>query len=96
VVLAAAAILVIAALIFGVTGGGKKASPASDFTYGLTATDRSVVISGYRGEGGAVVIPAKIDGIPVTGIRQGAFSGCTGLTAETRNAIIRRFGYRVL
>jgi hypothetical protein len=42
-----------------------------------------VVIVKYRGNGGDVVIPPTIDGKPVRGIGEGAFSGCSSLTAVT-------------
>lgn len=38
-----------------------------------------MVISKYRGIGGDVTVPAKIDGKPVNVIRDSAFSDCTGL-----------------
>jgi len=43
-----------------------------DFTYTATATE--VTITDYTGVGGAVVIPANINGTPVTAIGNYAFS----------------------
>lgn len=44
---------------------------ASDFSY--TNNGQSVTITGYTGPGGAVTIPATINGLPVTGIGKLAF-----------------------
>jgi hypothetical protein len=49
-----------------------KAAQSGDFTYTSTATE--VTITGYTGAGGAVAIPASIDGTPVTAIGEAAFS----------------------
>ena len=46
-----------------------RAAPASDFTYDLTGDGKGVKIVGYTGRGGAVVIPAKIEGYPVVEIK---------------------------
>jgi len=64
----------------GQSGGGAsrssgKESPASDFSYGLTDDGRGVKITGYTGKGGAVVIPSKIEGMPVLEIGENAFQG---------------------
>ena len=53
----------------------------SDFTY--TETANAVTITGYKGAGGSVIIPAQINGKPVTSIGQFAFDGCTSLTSVT-------------
>jgi hypothetical protein len=45
----------------------------------LTATGNGVGIEGYHGEDGALVIPAKIDGMPVTAI--GDLASSTSLTS---------------
>jgi len=42
-----------------------------------------VTIHKYNGSGGAVIIPAQIDGKPVTSIEDSAFASCTGLTSVT-------------
>ena len=49
-----------------------NAAQSGDFTY--TATTTEVTITGYTGAGGAVVIPASINGTPVTAIGEAAFS----------------------
>ena len=50
---------------------------ASDFKY--THTDDGVAIEGYIGSDEVVVIPAEIDGAPVTSIGENAFRECTAL-----------------
>ncbi len=52
------------------------ASPESDFVF----NPATHTITGYTGPGGTVVIPATIDGVNVTAIRDGAFDGCGSLT----------------
>ena len=55
------------------------ASPAADFRY---ASDGSVVrIISYIGEGGEVVIPDVIDGLPVTQVYENAFKGNRSIAA---------------
>ena len=54
---------------------------ASDFKY--THTDDGVAIEGYIGSDEVVVIPAEIDGAPVTSIGGEAFSSCSSLTSLT-------------
>src|SRR4051794_13688619 len=52
---------------------------AGDYTYAINDLG-SVTIDGYTGPGGAVVIPDRIDGFPVSSI--GPFSFCnTSLTS---------------
>jgi hypothetical protein len=51
-----------------------KESPASDFEYDLNETEDGVVITGYRGKGGDVIIPAEIEGYPVVECN-GTFDG---------------------
>src|SRR5436309_1488044 len=52
-----------------------------DFTY---SSDGSVItITGYTGPGGAVSLPAIINGLPVTTIGNSAFFSKTGLTSVT-------------
>jgi hypothetical protein len=80
-----AAVVLIAVLALaacsGKGGGGSapksggKASPASDFSYDLSADGQGIKITGYTGKGGAVVIPAKIEDMPVVEIGEVAFKG---------------------
>jgi hypothetical protein len=58
-----------------------KAAQSGDFTYTATATE--VSITAYTGAGGAVVIPASINGTPVMAIGDRAFSSLSGLTSVT-------------
>jgi hypothetical protein len=70
------------------SGGGKavknakNATPATDFSYDLTEDGEGVVIKGYSGDGGAVVIPAVIDDMPVTEIGARAFQVTNGDNLE--------------
>jgi hypothetical protein len=65
------------------SGGGGNASsrssgketPASDFAYDATEDFTGVIIKKYTGNGGKVVVPAKIEGLPVVEIRGSVFAG---------------------
>ncbi|MBQ0009632.1 MAG: leucine-rich repeat protein [Ruminococcus sp.] len=50
----------------------EKETDASDFTYDKSAN--AVTITGYTGVGDTVVVPAKIEGLPVTAIGMSAFA----------------------
>jgi hypothetical protein len=50
-------------------------TPASDFSFGQTADRKGVVITGYTGRGGAVLIPPTIEDLPVLEIGIEAFMG---------------------
>ncbi len=54
---------------------------ALDYEY--TSDTFTITITGYTGAGGAVVIPDTIDGLPVTRLDNGAFSGRTTVTSVT-------------
>jgi hypothetical protein len=54
--------------------GAMQAQFAYDFS------NNTVSITGYTGPGGPVVIPGDVNGVPVTSIGSGAFSGCRSLT----------------
>jgi hypothetical protein len=58
----------------GGSGGGGKAAAATDFSFDLTSDGAGVVITGYSGKGGKVVIPAEIEGYPVVSIAGDAFA----------------------
>jgi hypothetical protein len=45
----------------------------------IATNNGSIIITGYTGPGGVVVIPDTINGLPVTAIWGGAFSGCSSL-----------------
>ncbi len=55
--------------------------PPPPLTY--TTNSGAITITGYTGSGGAVVIPALINGHPVTTIGGNAFYFCTSLTSVT-------------
>ena len=60
-----------------------NAETAGDYEYGVNNDDGTVIITGYSGSDTELVIPAQIDGQPVTTIGNYAFSDCTGLTSVT-------------
>ena len=81
-----AALVAIAALVLsgcskkdGSGGGSSRSSgrenPASDFSYDLTADGKGILIKGYTGGAGRVVVPATIEDMPVLEIGDGAFDG---------------------
>ena len=51
------------------------ATPSTDFSYRLTEDGQGIVITRYSGDGGAVVIPAEIEGFPVVELGSRAFRG---------------------
>jgi hypothetical protein len=53
----------------------------AQFSY--TIDNGTVTITGYYGAGGAVAIPSRINGWPVTTIGDFAFYYCTSITAIT-------------
>ena len=55
------------------------AAAQAQFIY--TTDNDTVTITGYNCTDGAVIIPDTIDGMPVTGIGNSAFSNCTSLTS---------------
>jgi len=79
----AAVILVV--VIASVAGGGGssgrrapgRANSASDFSYDLTEDGKGILIKGYTGGPGWVVVPEKIEGYPVVEIGRGVFDGKT-------------------
>ena len=58
-----------------------RADTYGDLQYQTNSS--GVSITGYTGRGGDVTIPRTINGLPVTSIGGGAFSGCTSLTSIT-------------
>ena len=65
----------------------------SDFYY-YDNEDNTVSISGYKGNGGTVVIPSKIDGKTVTKIAHDTFRACTKLTSVIIGNSITSIGDR--
>ncbi|MEI6578074.1 MAG: leucine-rich repeat domain-containing protein [Eubacteriales bacterium] len=55
-----------------------SAEQSGDYFYDFSGTD-TVMITGYSGAGGDIVIPDKLDGYTVDEITDGAFSNCTAL-----------------
>lgn len=51
----------------------ENAAPESDFSYQLNRDETGVIITGYNGPGGLLIIPSTIEGYPVTRIEQLAF-----------------------
>lgn len=67
-------------LLAGLMLMSSVAVQADDFTY-TTNSDNTITITGYTGPGGAVIIPAEIDVLPVMSIGELAFDSCTNLTS---------------
>ena len=65
--------------------GSGKARPASEFQYDLTADGQGILIKGFTGAGGNVVVPEKIEDIPVVEIGEGVFAGVDTDLAEPNN-----------
>ena len=63
---------------------------AADFAY--TAADGQITITGYTGTSGAVVIPAALEGLPVTKIGDSAFYGIYNLTSVVIPAGVASIG----
>ncbi|GMO57720.1 MAG: hypothetical protein Ta2A_03210 [Treponemataceae bacterium] len=83
-----AIVFVLALALCGMAGA--FAQSESDFT--VSTENGKVTITKYTGKGGAVVIPAKIGGNPVTSIGWFVFSGCTGLTSVSIPAGVTSIG----
>lgn len=69
------------AVLFPGTQHWVRAQEAADFTWGTS--QNSITITGYQGPGGSVIVPAQINGLPVTEIGTAAFFGNTNLTQIT-------------
>ncbi|GHV56789.1 hypothetical protein AGMMS49579_21780 [Spirochaetia bacterium] len=83
---------VLVVLLLAVCGAtGAFAQSESDFE--ITVENGAVTITGYTGNETAVVIPATIEGLPVTAIGREAFWNCTGLTAISIPASVTSIGY---
>ena len=65
-------------------------SPVGDFSYASSSS--AVTITGYRGAGGTVVIPAVINDLPVTAIGVSAFNAKTNLTSITIPSGVKDIG----
>ena len=58
----------------------------------VTTNNGTLTITGYDGPGGAVSIPAAINGLPVTSLGNKAFYDCTSLTNLTIPASVTSIG----
>src|SRR6185503_15091478 len=67
------------------------AAVQAQFNY--TTINGTITITGYTGPGGVVVIPATINGLPVTRIGDDAFNGKTSLTSVTIPNSVTSIGY---
>jgi len=72
-----ALVLVVTVIACSGKGGGGRPNKATDFSYELTEDGKGVRIKGYTGGPGKVVVPADIEGYPVTEIGREAFDGKT-------------------
>jgi hypothetical protein len=81
-----------AATGWGATFGGLTA--VADYLDVLTysTVNNQVTITGYTGTSGVVIIPASIDGTPVTAIGENAFLGSYGLTSVTIPDSVKSIG----
>jgi hypothetical protein len=66
------------------------AQSESDFE--VSVADGAVTITKYTGKGGRVVIPERIQGLPVTSIGENAFYNCTSLTGVSLPAGVTSIG----
>jgi len=55
----------------------------ADAQFAYAYTNGALTITGYTGPGGPVVIPAAVNGVPVTAVGNSAFSNCTSLASLT-------------
>ena len=62
----------------GIPAVAFAATASDEFDY--TTNDGAITITGYACSGGLVVIPGRINGLPVTAIGANAFAFCTNLT----------------
>jgi archaellum component FlaG (FlaF/FlaG flagellin family) len=59
------------------------AAPAAQAQFIYSTNDGTITIDGYTGSGGALTIPIRINGLPVTSIGTSAFISLTSLTSVT-------------
>ncbi|HTB85851.1 MAG TPA: leucine-rich repeat protein [Candidatus Sulfotelmatobacter sp.] len=57
-----------------------------------TNNNGAITVTGYLGAGGAVVLPATINGLPVTSIGSNAFLNCNGLTGIKLPNLVTNLG----
>jgi titin len=73
-----------------------SATPMTEYDYRLTNGHTQVEITGYHGAGGYVIIPASIDGRPVTSIASHTFEYCTSIITVTIPGSVVSIGNRAL
>jgi hypothetical protein len=97
------ALMIAAVLVFAACGSGKggnsgggsssgKATPASDFSYDATEDGLGIIITGFSGTGTNVVIPAKIEGLPVVVIEAQVFYKKDTITSITIPNTVTKIG----
>ncbi len=84
----------VSANLTAAASGSYVALPQTLFTF--TTNSGTITITGYKGSVGAAAIPAAIYGLPVTGIGDNAFEGCTSLTSITIPASVGSIGQYAL
>ena len=52
----------------------------AQFSYAINS-DNTITVTGYTGAGGAVIIPATVNSLPVADIGDFAFAKCTNMTS---------------
>jgi hypothetical protein len=72
ITVAVSALTLICSMALAACGG--SAAPASNFNYELSKDSQGVIITRYTGKGGKVVIPAKIEGLPVVTLGNESFA----------------------
>ncbi|MCD8341519.1 MAG: leucine-rich repeat domain-containing protein, partial [Clostridiales bacterium] len=76
----------------GVSDSSDATTSTTNSGYTYTLSDGAATITGYDGDGGAVTVPASLDGYPVVAIGDSAFAGCTQLTSITLSEGITSIG----
>ncbi|MCL2089144.1 MAG: leucine-rich repeat protein [Oscillospiraceae bacterium] len=80
------------AFIFALAGCSAKGEPAENFNYGKNAEEDGIIIRGYKGENTEIVIPEKIDGLPVVTLNDRAFAENTDLVKITIPKTVEEIG----
>jgi PKD repeat protein len=64
-------------------GSGPAVINVGPLQVSYTTNNGAITITGYTGSGGSVTIPSTVNGLPVTGIENGAFDNCQNVTSVT-------------
>ena len=80
-------------LAAGLLCGWAAPGQADDFTF-ATNTDNTITLTGYKGEGGIVVVPSHVNELPVVEIEANAFWGCRTMTSIELPDSLLRIGSR--